>query len=322
MARQPLVSVCIPTFNSSRWIGEALASALAQEYANLEVVVVDNASTDDTVARVAALEDPRVFIQVNPRNVGAVRNFNRCIRMARGEYVKLLMSDDLLFPDCARRMVELFEGRPDMGLVFSTRAIHLEDPSDGNARRWKEAYGKLHTQFERLGEVNDGRDLFRQYLRKGFRMNFVGEPSCVMVRQGCFSRLGMFNTRMHQGCDFEMWARIMYYYGVGFIDRDLSAFRVHTSSSSSHHHRSNKPWLDMLWLVEGLLRHDEIRRDYPEIQRLRYVETARILRSEAQRLARGMPPPVREHARSLAQYWEYRWKRRLHVEPDIHREIA
>ena len=154
--------------------------------------------------------------------------------------------------------------------------------------------------------MNRGRDLFEQYLRKGFRMNFVGEPTAVMVRRTCFDAVGLFNTRMHQGPDFEMWVRLMYFYDVGFLDEPLSAFRVHSQSTTKTHHRSNKPWLDILWLIEGLLAHEEIRGSHPQIARLRWLEAARIVRSELRRLRAGLLPSPRKQLHSLGHYLQHR----------------
>lgn len=318
----PLVTLCIPTYNSERWIAESLGSALAQDYPELEILVLDNASTDATVERVRELGGSRVRIEVNERNVGAVRNFNRAARAARGEYVKFLMSDDVLYPTCVSEMAALMEAHPEMGLVFSTRDVLLQDPTNPAAQQWRDRYRYLHHEWERLERVNPPGELFRQYLRCGFRVNWVGEPTCVLVRRAAFERLGYFNSRLYQGVDFEMWARVMYYYGAGFIDRDLSAFRYHVSSSSSSNHLTNRPWLDMLWLIEGLLRHPEIRRDYPQISRLRYKESARIVRALYRRAKEGLWPDVGEHLRSLGAYLDYRVRRWYHAEPDIHRDFG
>ncbi|MFN3649856.1 MAG: glycosyltransferase family 2 protein [Armatimonadota bacterium] len=320
MSAAPLVSICIPTYNGAPWIEGALRSALAQEYAPLEVVVVDDASTDATLEVVGRFDDPRLRVERNPRNVGLVRNWNRAVGHARGELVKLLFQDDLLHPRCVPEMAAVIREHPSVGMVFSRREVLLDEPDDPRSQAWKREYGVLDTQFERLGRINRGRDLFEQYLRRRFRVNMVGEPTCVLVRSEVFRRLGRFNARLHQGCDFEMWIRIMAYYDVGFLEQELASFRYHPGSTTSANHRTNRPWLDMLWLIEGLLRHPEIRRDYPQIARQRPVEWLRVLRAELRRARRGMPFPFREHARDFAAYWQYRSLRRAGREPDLHSE--
>ncbi len=97
---RPLVSICIPTFNGARWIRECLTSALAQSYQPIEILVVDDGSTDGTVELVQSLKDERTRVIVNEQNQGMVHCWNKCIELARGEFVKFLFQDDVLYPDC------------------------------------------------------------------------------------------------------------------------------------------------------------------------------------------------------------------------------
>ncbi len=322
MSCAPLVSICIPTYNGARWLHEALESALAQSYSPLEIVVVDDASSDDTLDIAQSFTDARLRVVPGERNLGLVGNWNRSVNLARGEWVKFLFQDDLLHPDCVARMVAAGESKPDIGLVFSRREILLENPNDPTARDWQEQYGILDTQFERLGAVNTGRDLFEQYLRKGFRMNFVGEPTAVMVRQKCFQRLGGFHTRMHQGPDFEMWVRVMFFADVAFLPEALCTFRYHSASTSLANHRQNRSWLDMFWLLEGLLRHPEIRHAYPSIARMRWLEAARTVRSELRRWRAGLPPQIGFQTRTLLEYLTYRLQASGGHPPTLHEPIG
>ena len=138
----PLVSVCLPTFNSARFVGAALESALAQTYEPLEILIVDNGSTDGTLELVRGYDDPRLRVSVNERNIGLVANHNQCIRIARGPLIKFLHSDDLLEPDCVARMAEVAQRSERVGLVFARRAILLEAPDDPDSRAWAERYAQ------------------------------------------------------------------------------------------------------------------------------------------------------------------------------------
>lgn len=319
---EPLVSVCIPAYNGGRWILETLYSALTQTYARIEVLVVDDRSTDDTVARVRALADPRVRVECNERNLGLVGNWNRCIRLARGELVKFLFQDDLLYPDCCRRMVELFRRHPTTGLVFSRRDVILENPDDARSVDFKRRFSVLDNRFDRIEEFNRGRMLFDDYLAKRFAGNFVGEPSVVMVRNAAFERIGYFNSRMYQGPDFEMWLRLMYYYDVGFIREPLCAFRFHAASMTGSNKHSGRAWLDGLWLIEGLLQHPEIRKTHRRIGGLRWREAYLTLRTEAWRVLHGMPTPFLQRLSALAAYFIFHCRRSLRSAPDVHREVS
>jgi glycosyltransferase involved in cell wall biosynthesis len=257
---------------------------LSQTYQPLEILVVDDGSTDQTVKIARSFRDARLQVVANARNRGLVGNWNECVRLAKGEYIKFLFQDDRLHSRCVEEMMRLFSQHESLGLVFSLREIILEDDLDADyAREWMTRYGTLHTHFEDMREINDGRALFAQCVLKGFASSCIGEPTTVLIKKECFERLGLFNARMHQICDVEMWLRIMYFYDIGFIDEKLSTVRVHVSSATSSNHKNQKHVFDPIWLLEGLLSHDEIRRNHPEIGRMRDEQLARnsLLRPSA-----------------------------------------
>lgn len=277
---QPLVSICIPTFNGARWIRQCLDSALAQSYKPIEILVIDDASSDGSVELVRSLKDERIRIIANERNKGMINNWNACIEQARGLLIKLLFQDDILYPDCIEKLMRLFLKHENLGLVFSPRKIIVEGNVDDKASRaWLNTYSVLHTHFNSIEQVNDGRRLFAQYLRKGFRGNWIGEPSSVLVRKECFSHLGLFNQNLYQVCDIEMWLRIMFFYDIGFVDEKLSAFRFHPDSMSTSNIRSRRNCLDPLWLLESLLSVSEIKAAHPEIDAIRGVELLRFIKT-------------------------------------------
>lgn len=270
------MSVCIPTYNGAEWIEECLESALRQTYRPLEILVVDDVSTDDTVERVRAFKDERIRVVVNAKNRGLVGNWNECLRLAQGDYIKFLFQDDTLQPQCVERMMSLFSRHESLGLVFSPREIILDEGVEEDvAREWLRLYETLHTRFENIGEINDGRALFAEHMRKfseslhrGFIWCCIGEPTTVLIKRECFARVGSFNPQMRQACDIEMWLRIMFFYDIGFIDEKLSAFRVHLRSTSFAN-RAQKDWDDPFWLLEGLLSHEEIRLAHTEVEAMR-----------------------------------------------------
>ena len=107
MAKKPLVSIVIPAYNSERYIGRTVTFALATDYPNLEVVVVDDCSTDNTLKVLELFHDKRLRVIRNEKNLGMTGNWNKCVRSARGEYVKLIPADDLVYPDCIKKSLPL-----------------------------------------------------------------------------------------------------------------------------------------------------------------------------------------------------------------------
>src|SRR5438874_1011560 len=146
----PIVSVCIPAYNAADCVVEAIESVLAQSWGDLELVVVDDASTDATPELVRAHGDERVRLYVNPRNVGEARAYNRALALSRGELIKFLDADDRLDDECLAELARPFEASPAVGLTFSRRRIELEQPDDPDALRWKEANAELHSGFGEL----------------------------------------------------------------------------------------------------------------------------------------------------------------------------
>jgi len=313
-----LVSICIPTYNGARWLERSLRSALAQTYQRLEILIVDDASTDNTVKLANSFHDRRIRVHVNNSNLGLVGNWNRCLTLSKGTLIKFLFQDDLLYPTCVEKMVQLLEKHPRVSMVFSPRNVLLDDPADPEAVAWKERFGILHTRFTTLREVNRGRRLFNQWFAHQFAENWVGEPSCVMLRKACVKRIGMFNTRMSQIADIEMWARFMYFYDVGFIEEPLSAFTFHTGSATSVNIKRRLAYLDRLWLIEGLLSYKEIRRSHPQLKWLRFFEATHGLKRQVGGRHGQGSTSVPGRRRALAEYLGYLFLELLHAAPSIH----
>lgn len=121
-------SICVPNYNYAKFLERTLRSALDQDHPEIELVFCDNKSTDDSVARVRALGDPRVVVRENQANVGFAGNLDRTVRASSGEAIVLLPSDDLLRPGCLSVYAQLFE-RLGRGLIVSS-SLDMIDPAD------------------------------------------------------------------------------------------------------------------------------------------------------------------------------------------------
>jgi glycosyltransferase involved in cell wall biosynthesis len=258
----PLVSICIPTYNGADWIEDCINSALNQTYAPVEIVVVDDCSTDNTVDLVRSIRDERIRLSINQANQGLVGNWNECVRQAKGEYIKFLFQDDTFYPQCVDKMMQVFVAHPQLGMVFARREFVVDETAPPElARELLEHYSDLHLNFDGVQHVNDGRRLFAQHLEKNFTLSCVAEPPSTLIRREVFQHIGLFNIRMRQTCDIEMWLRIMFYYDVGFVDEELLTFRIHGKSASALNRAGNLAKYDRFWMLEGLLSHPEIERE-------------------------------------------------------------
>ena len=279
---EPLVSICMPAYQASAWIGDAIESAFAQTWQNFELVVVDDGSTDSTLEVAQSYSDPRIRVESNVSNLGSAATHNRAIELSRGPYVKFLHADDRLAPDCLAEMVELAQEDLHIGLVFAARKVEAESEEE---MAWSTAYANPHEHFHGLTRVNDGRFLFEQLVDAGLEENWIGEPSAVLVTQRALERAGTFNVHVHQVGDLDLWLRIMIVDRVGFIDRPLCTYRRHADSLSAGHRSSERDWLDRLWLLEGLVAADAPRR--VQIERLRRAALIRAARTQMRRFAQG-----------------------------------
>ena len=281
ISHDPLVTVCLPVYRGAEWIARAIESCLAQTFKEFELLIVDNASPDETAAIARSYDDDRIRVVVNETNVGMLPNHNRAIRLARGTFIKFLHADDVLRRDCLQEMLSVMQKNDRIGLVFSRRKIQLADEASDAARSWQEQYGNLHHRFAGLKEINDGRELLRQWIGGGSHDNWIGEPSVVLVRSSCFARVGGFNANIAQLPDLEMWLRIMSVYDVGFVDKELATYLHHDNSATAQAIRTNSHWLDRLYVLESLLRFPQNRRDYPELRVMRRAELRSVLKALA-----------------------------------------
>jgi glycosyltransferase involved in cell wall biosynthesis len=305
-----MVSICITTYQGAYWVRGVIESALAQTYPNIEVLVVDDVSKDDTVDIVREFADPRIRLFVNPVNLGLARNWDRCTELARGEYIKFLDQDDMLHPECVARMVDLAQRSPRIGLVFSRRHVLADDPDGINARRFMRHHGNPDKRFGTLEAVNNGRELLKRASARHYRNNWVGEPSCVMVRKSAVEHVGGWNARMVQTFDWEMWLRLMFFFDVGFIPEPLATYRLHSGSMSAGNRAKRAYWMDLPWLVEGLREHPEIRSSYPELAWLGPYHALRGVIKQLRRVATGHRRAIAKPGSGILPYLRHRLSRR------------
>ena len=222
-----LVSILVPVYNREQLIGPCLRSALAQTITDIEVVVVDNASTDGTVGvcQEIASEDPRVRVFVNETNLGPVRNWQRCLQEARGYYAKLLFSDDLLAPAYLEKTLP-YLAKDEVGFVFTSAWLGPE-PFAGNVFcRFLKASGvypsDLYTAsalFNGDVPVSPGAALFRLSDLRNNLLDTVPSPVISdFPRHGAGPDLLTYLLTAAQ------------YPSVAFIDAPLAYFRAHAES--------------------------------------------------------------------------------------------
>ncbi len=207
----PEVSVVVPAHNAESTLAATIDSALAQTFADLEVIVVDDGSTDDTAKVVLGFSDPRVKLVVTS-NGGVSRARNRGIGMGRGELIALLDADDTWLPEKVERQVSFMRSHPEVGLC-STAAIRVDAGGD--------PIGPIPVLP------------FRDYCL-GLLMHsmIAGCVSSGMVRREVVSTAGGFDPKFSQGADWDFWLRASLVTPVKPLPLPLVRYRDHSSNMS------------------------------------------------------------------------------------------
>jgi glycosyltransferase involved in cell wall biosynthesis len=212
----PAVSVCIPTYRGAAHIAETIESALAQTFTDFELLVVDDASPDETGQVVARYRDARLRYVRSEHNAGVEENWNRCLRFARGRYFKLLPHDDLIAPDCLAQQVGVLEADREerLALVFCARRI-----IDGRSR------ALMTRRYPGSGGgVIAARDAVRSCIRRG--TNLLGEPGAVLFRTALARRVGAFDASLGIVTDLDYWVRLLAHGDAYYLPERLASFRV------------------------------------------------------------------------------------------------
>jgi glycosyltransferase involved in cell wall biosynthesis len=236
--QNPHVSICIPTYNGREHLKECIDSIRAQTFGNFEVVICDDQSSDGTLdfARELAQGDERFRFIQNPRRFGLVGNWNNCVAVSRGEWIKFVFQDDLLLPLCLERMTTV-TGKSNALFVACRRGFQFEPGTTDAAREVYAANAdKIEEFFSKSDTVAPG--AFGEKIREEVGNNFVGEPTATLIHRQLFMQNGGFNENLINTCDLEYWCRIGTQVGVTFIPEMLVMFRVHGSSTSADNFKS------------------------------------------------------------------------------------
>jgi glycosyltransferase involved in cell wall biosynthesis len=236
MIETPLVSICIPTYNGSSYLDEAFASIKAQTYTNLEVVISDDNSKDDTIALCKSFKEQIAFpvkiVAHTPNGIGA--NWNNTIKLAKGVFIKFLFQDDVLEPNCIKAMVQIMQRRPDLGLVACKRGFIVEGETTPSINKWIETYGNLQRQFEKDEAITIiDEKLFKQDEFIFDPRNKIGEPPTVLFKKAIIKEVGFFDEDLKQILDYVFYYRILKKYPIAIINKPLVKFRIHPAQATN-----------------------------------------------------------------------------------------
>ncbi len=236
MNDKPMVSVIIPTYNYGQYVTEAVESVLGQTYANREIIVVDDGSTDDTRERLGSYGDRVRYIYQENRGLSAARNTG--IKAARGDLIAFLDADDVWVPEKLSVEVPILGAQAEVGLIASL------------STDFKETLARVEGPMETREVTAD-----ELVIRARF-------GSCgVLVKAECFRTCGVFDEGLRSAEDRDMWIRIARKYRVLRVEKPLWRYRIHGSSMSYNVPKMRENQKQLLRKVFG---------EYPEF-RHRYL---------------------------------------------------
>jgi len=204
----PLVSVIMPAYNREKFIAESIESTLSQTYENFELIIIDDGSKDQTVAIAKKyLDDPRVSIIENPKNMGIASTRNRAIRSAKGEYIAMLDSDDIwIDKEKLRKQIEFLETHTDHAMIGGG-IVYI----DVNGARLKTM----------IFPSRDS-DIRKTILR---RNQFA--QSTLLCRTEALIHTGLYSTRFMISDDYDLWLRIGRRWKFANMNDVVTGYRIH-----------------------------------------------------------------------------------------------
>jgi glycosyltransferase involved in cell wall biosynthesis len=220
--QEPLVSICIPVFNGEKTIAKTIESIINQSYKNIELIVVDNCSSDSTVKVVQEFRDPRIHLILNDIHLPCAEyNWNRCFQYAKGAFMSIFHADDVYLPNMVLRQMETLKKFPEIGCVFTQG--NIIDDNDNIIGEFKLPPGIRDSGLCSYSTI------FNAALESA---DFLPSPT-AMIRRDLYSALSPFRyDQFGSASDFDMWLRAAACAPVVILNEKLINYRVSKTQGS------------------------------------------------------------------------------------------
>jgi glycosyltransferase involved in cell wall biosynthesis len=234
----PAISITVPVYNASAFISETVQSVLNQTFTDFELILVDDCSTDDTVAKIQAFNDPRVRLICNPQNTGLIaKNRNNALAAAQGDYIGFFDADDVMEPHCLETLITYLRAHPDCTAVF------------GNFRRINEHGQWLDTPIDESCVIplpHDGQR-YAPLIHRAFPITWPNiltskvhnQIQCLLMPRATLNRVGPFKQNSLQFAEYNLTIRLFLdnFEGVHYLPQAL--FRYRQVSKSQTRNKTN-----------------------------------------------------------------------------------
>ena len=301
----PTVSVVVPNYNHARFLRKRIESVLGQTYRDFELILLDDCSTDEsrTILEEYA-RDPRARLELNEANSQSpFKQWNKGVRLARGEYVWIAESDDYADARFLERMIPVLDGHAKVQFVFCrSRCVTEDDRLEGFADT--DVDGWDHNRWEADFRV-DGREECRSFM---VHSNIVQNASAVLFRRAAYEQTGGADESLRLCGDWILWASMMLTGDISYVAEPLNYFRFHSGSvrhKTDVTRRDVAEWLKAVrWILERVTPTDDVLEKVYAHQANRWVPvllSAHVplkIKLDTLRLAREIDPhPVRRAMR-------------------------
>jgi len=221
MPALPSVSVCIPVYRGEQFLAETIRSVLDQTYRDFELVVLDNASPDDSGRIARSFGDHRIRVETNLTTLPQQENWREAVRLCRAPLIKLVCADDLLHPRCLEYQVGPMEADPGLAVVAARR--HMIDERSRVLVPRRGLTG--------LTGVRSSVEVARHVVRSG--ANPIGEPGGVLFRRAHYFAVGGWRPDHRFVMDLDLWIRLLQHGEFLGLPETLAAFRIGQDSLSA-----------------------------------------------------------------------------------------
>jgi glycosyltransferase involved in cell wall biosynthesis len=255
----PKVSVVLTSFNHEKYIREAIDSTLAQTFADFELIILDDCSSDNSWALINQYSDSRIKAFRNDVNKGPVEGLNKAIsELAAGEYIAIHHSDDAWEPDKLGKQVAYLDANPEIGAVFTWAQI-IDENGTKLENSWFDQKNKTRWQW-----------LNQLFLEQ----NHLNHPS-VLIRSQCYQDVGMYRYSLAQTPDAEMWSRALIKFPIYVIQEKLTKHRSFSDKSNTSGVRievairANNEWNVLRENFLSISNFEELVATFPRLERFR-----------------------------------------------------
>lgn len=268
--KNPLVSVIIPTYNHKQFVGEAVESVLNQSFKNIEVIIVDDGSSDGTAGKLNNFKDSRINLlklsenrKVHPRNLA--------LSFARGKYIAFQNSDDIWLKDKLHYQLQCFSNNNELSAVFTKVEMITKN---GN----KYMAGWANNIFTNTNKSA------KKWLRTFFDDGNCLCISSALVKRKCFDKIGWFDESLVQLSDLDLWIRLASVGGFYIINKPLTKMRILGNKNASSPNKQNSrrsaiefaQVLDRFTTQKSLIKLDEVFADIIEKDMPKLIQKAKL----------------------------------------------